>query len=211
MVADNAGWEGPTMCPDPCGFPSMDDEVLIKINAINVTAPLLCSKYAIAEMQKNEPSGGVVIRNSSVGAVMPLAVANLLPQYTPTKAYMDSLTRSIATTHAETGIKAYNVNPVAIQTEMWEKIFDEIPEYGRGALAEAGVTTKEQYAAMFNTAVAAEGSDPIIGPDAVSQTCKRDCVPRSRLANHRCLCRLRGLPCTTPMVAPRPRVEIAWW
>jgi hypothetical protein len=46
------------MCPEPTGFPSLPDDVLIKINAINMTAPLLCAKYAVIEMQKNEPSGG---------------------------------------------------------------------------------------------------------------------------------------------------------
>jgi transcriptional regulator of met regulon len=157
------------MCPDPSGFPSLDDDVLLKINSINMTAPLLCAKYAIIEMQKNEPSSGVIIGNSSVGAIMPLEVGNMLPQYTPTKAYMDCLTRNIATTHAASGIKAYNVNPAAIQTEMWEKIYDEIPAYAKETLTELGVDSKEAYAIMFNDQIKAPGADPMIMPDSVAQ------------------------------------------
>ena len=33
---------------------------------VNVTGVMLCAKYAIIEMQKNEPSSGVIIGNSSV-------------------------------------------------------------------------------------------------------------------------------------------------
>jgi NAD(P)-dependent dehydrogenase (short-subunit alcohol dehydrogenase family) len=118
---------------------------------------------------------------------MPLEVANLLPQYCPTKMYMDGITRSIAATHAPFGIKAFNVNPAAIQvsacaricrqacvntsiqqcsgidltvsryhsvqTEMWEKIYDEMPAYGKEAIAGMGVNSKEDYAVMFNAQV----------------------------------------------------------
>ena len=76
---NNAGWEGPTLCPEPTGFPSIDDDTLIKINAINMTGPLLCTKYAVAEMLKNGEAGGIIIGNSSVAEVMPADFAGMLP------------------------------------------------------------------------------------------------------------------------------------
>ena len=37
---NNAGYEGPTMCPEPTGFPSVEDDTMLAINAINMTGPL---------------------------------------------------------------------------------------------------------------------------------------------------------------------------
>lgn len=147
---NNAGWEGPTLCPEPTGFPSIDDDTLIKINAINMTGPLLCTKYAVAEMLKNGEAGGIIIGNSSVAEVMPADFAGMLPIYHPTKAYMGGLTRSINAAHAPLGIKAYNVNPAACMTDMWTKISDEIPEYSREMFASMGVTDEQGFARMGN-------------------------------------------------------------
>lgn len=77
ILFNNAGWEGPTFPPDPCGFPSIDDAELLKINQINMMAPVYCAKYAIAEMQKS--GGGVVIGNASVAGAMPINFSGSLP------------------------------------------------------------------------------------------------------------------------------------
>ena len=77
ILFNNAGWEGPTFPPDPAGFPSIDDEVLLQINQVNMMAPVYCAKYAIAEMQKS--GGGVVIGNASIAGAMPINFAGMCP------------------------------------------------------------------------------------------------------------------------------------
>lgn len=147
ILFNNAGYEGPTMCPEPTGFPSIEDDTMLAINNINMTGPLLCAKYAIAEMQKNGPEvGGIIIGNSSVGECMPAETANFLPIYHPTKAYMGALTRSIAATHAMTGIKAYNVNPGPVMTDMWTKVWETLPAYALPIVESMGATDAESFA-----------------------------------------------------------------
>ena len=117
ILFNNAGWEGPTMFPEPSGLPSLDTETILKINAINMTGPLLVARAALVEMQKNGEAGGVIVGNASTAAVMPLEFGALCPVYHPTKAYMDALTRMLAAAHGEAvggHIKAYNVNPGAV-------------------------------------------------------------------------------------------------
>ena len=46
---------------------------------------------------------------------------------------LSALTRSIAATHASSNIKAYNVNPMAVMTDMWQKIYDSAPQYAKDA------------------------------------------------------------------------------
>merc|ERR1719272_477902 len=136
-----------------------------------MTGPVYCAKYAIAAMQKNGDEGGVVIGCASLCAVMPLMFGALLPIYHPTKAYMDGLTRSIAATHAPFNIKAFNVNPMATMTDMWEKLYDNIPDYGKPMLDEMGVKNSTDYAVGFNKSVCTDEKKdmPLIYPEDISR------------------------------------------
>ena len=178
---NNAGWEGPTFFPEPTGLGSVDDETCKKINDINMTGPLLVAKAALPEMQKNGEEGGIIIGNASVAAVMLLDFAGTLPIYHPTKAYMDALTRMLAAAHGPAvggHIKAYNVNPGAVMTDMWTNIYDDVPEYAKPALAEMGVDSAEAYAGIYGAlmgdpataaAAAAEGKPPLIYAKDISE------------------------------------------
>lgn len=164
---NNAGWEGPTFFPEPTGLGSVDDETCKKINDINMTAPLLVAKAALPEMQKNGEEGGIIIGNSSVAAVIGMQFAHTLPIYHPTKGYMDALTRMLAAAHGPAvggHIKAYNVNPGPVMTDMWTNIYDDVPEYAKPALAEMGVTSPETYSGAFAMLM---GDPAVAGADGV--------------------------------------------
>lgn len=49
---NNAGIEGESFFPSAEGLPSIPDEEVLAINAVNMTAPMLCAKYAITAMHK---------------------------------------------------------------------------------------------------------------------------------------------------------------
>ena len=149
ILFNNAGYEGVAFCPEPAGFPSIPDEMIAEVSNVNMIGPLYCAKYAIIEMQKNGDDGGVIISNSSVGSCAPLMLSQFLPVYSPTKSFMDSLGRSIAATHASSNIYSYNVNPLAIMTEMWDKIYDTVPEY----VKESGLvpSSKDEFAIGVHT------------------------------------------------------------
>ena len=72
-------------------------------------------------------------------------------------------------THSIAGIKAYNVNPMAIMTEMWHKIYDSVPAYAKPQLEEMGITCAEDYAIGFNKILAAPGADHLLYGDDMAR------------------------------------------
>ncbi len=80
--------------------------------AINLTGVFLCSKHAIAQMQKQGSGGAVVNVASVLGHV---GVANQAA-YTASKGGVVNMTRSLAVTHAHEGIRVNAVCPGFVDT-----------------------------------------------------------------------------------------------
>lgn len=59
----------------------------------------------------------------------------------------------------------------AIMTEMWQKIWDDIPEYAKSTLTEQGITNAEEHATGFNTLFAADDrkDSPLLYAPEVAQ------------------------------------------
>lgn len=96
------------------------DELLVTTFAINTFAParLIAAAWPTFEAQRS----GCVVNVSTMGSIEPFDGFFV---YAASKSAMDSLTRSVAREGAPLGIRAYSVNPGAVETPMLRAIVDE--------------------------------------------------------------------------------------
>jgi NAD(P)-dependent dehydrogenase (short-subunit alcohol dehydrogenase family) len=101
-------------------------DLLEKTFAVNVFGPahLIAAAWPVFKRQK----GGVVVNISSFASFDPFTGFFV---YGASKAALDSLTRSTAGEGAEIGVKAYSVNPGAVETSMLRSAFstEALPEH----------------------------------------------------------------------------------
>lgn len=90
--------------------------------AVNAAGPTYTSKYALGAMKKND--GGTIINISSMAAADPFPG---LGAYGATKAYVNLLTKALATEGKPHGIRAFAVGPGAVETEMLRTSFPDFP------------------------------------------------------------------------------------
>ncbi len=90
--------------------------------AVNAAGPTYTSKYALNAMKKN--GGGTIVNISSLAAADPFPG---LGAYGATKAYVNLLTKALATEGKPHGIRAFCVGPGAVETEMLRASFPDFP------------------------------------------------------------------------------------
>ncbi len=97
-------------------FEQTSIEEWYKIIGVDLTAPFVCSREAIKQMEKqNDPKGGCIINISSVHQTIPK------PHYVPyatSKAGIEMMTKTMALELAKDNIRANLVAPGAIETNM---------------------------------------------------------------------------------------------
>ena len=168
-------YPGPSNFSDPAlGLASVDDALIVKINAVNMCGSALAAKYAIAQMLKNADGSGVVVGNSSVSSALAVVFAAGLPLYHPTKAYMDGFTRMLAAAHPT--IKAFNINCVYVDTPMIQNIFDGSPQYALDVVASMGVPISDckSMCSAFNAL--ARSNPQLDGPALITPAFVSDVV-----------------------------------
>jgi glucose 1-dehydrogenase len=115
-------------------FEQTSIEEWYKIIGVDLTAPFVCSREAIKQMEKqNDPKGGCIINISSVHQTIPK------PHYVPyatSKAGIEMMTKTMALELAKDNIRANLVAPGAIETnmnkelenkDMLERVLAQIP------------------------------------------------------------------------------------
>ncbi len=90
--------------------------------AVNAAGPTYTSKFAIGAMKKN--GGGTIVNISSMAAADPFPG---LGAYGATKAYVNLLTKALATEGKPHNIRAFAIGPGAVETEMLRASFPEFP------------------------------------------------------------------------------------
>jgi 2-keto-3-deoxy-L-fuconate dehydrogenase len=94
---------------------SLEDwERVISVNARGV---FLCSKYAVAQMLAQNPSGGILVNIASVAGM--IAIDQRFP-YSASKAAVISMTRSIAIDFVKQGIRCNTICPGTVHTPFVE-------------------------------------------------------------------------------------------
>lgn len=104
-----------------------------KTMRVCITAPAFISKYAAAEMEKQN-QGGVIINISSMMTDRP---AGTSPAYIASKGALEALTKEMAITYGRSGIRVICIKPGYIDTEMsqdyessdGEQISDKLGNY----------------------------------------------------------------------------------
>jgi len=96
------------------------EEVWDRTIAINLTGTFLCSKYAIAEMQKT--GGGIIINIASVQGLE--GFANSLA-YSASKGGVMNLTKCLAIDHARDNIRVNAICPADIETPMLNNLVEQ--------------------------------------------------------------------------------------
>lgn len=96
------------------------EEVWDRTIAINLTGTFLCSKYAIAEMQKT--GGGIIINIASVQGLE--GFANSLA-YSASKGGVMNLTKCLAIDHARDNIRVNAICPADIETPMLTNLVEQ--------------------------------------------------------------------------------------
>ena len=85
-----------------------------RVMAVNLRGPVLCARAAIRHFL-SRPGGGVILSNSSVAQVIPKPG---FLSYSISKGALENYTKTIALEYAPQGIRANNVGPGAILTDM---------------------------------------------------------------------------------------------
>lgn len=88
-----------------------------RVMAVNARGVFLCSKYALAQMLRQNPAGGILVNIASVAGM--IAVDRRFP-YGASKGAVISMTRSIAMDFANQGIRANAICPGTVHTPFVE-------------------------------------------------------------------------------------------
>ena len=88
-----------------------------RVMAVNARGVFLCSKYAVDQMLRQEPTGGILVNIASVAGM--IAVDRRFP-YGASKGAVISMTRSIAIDFANQGIRANAICPGTVHTPFVE-------------------------------------------------------------------------------------------
>jgi NAD(P)-dependent dehydrogenase (short-subunit alcohol dehydrogenase family) len=88
-----------------------------RVMAVNARGVFLCSKYALAQMLRQNPAGGILVNIASVAGM--IAVDRRFP-YGASKGAVISMTRSIAIDFANQGIRANAICPGTVHTPFVE-------------------------------------------------------------------------------------------
>jgi NAD(P)-dependent dehydrogenase (short-subunit alcohol dehydrogenase family) len=107
ILINNAAVTGPTALTP---ILDLDDERLVNIVSVNLTAAIRCSQLAAREMGE----GGVIV---NIGSVASFAAQPGGAAYAATKSALVGLTRALAIDLAERGVRAVHVAPGDIATE----------------------------------------------------------------------------------------------
>jgi NAD(P)-dependent dehydrogenase (short-subunit alcohol dehydrogenase family) len=84
---------------------------------VNLTGALLCARAALPAMERS--AGGSIINIASIGGAV---VGTPNAAYASSKAALVGLTRSIAVTHADRGIRANAICPGSVRTPITERV-----------------------------------------------------------------------------------------
>ena len=88
-----------------------------RVMAVNARGVFLCAKYAVAQMLRQNPAGGILVNIASVAGM--IAVDRRFP-YGASKGAVISMTRSIAIDFANQGIRANAICPGTVHTPFVE-------------------------------------------------------------------------------------------
>ena len=88
-----------------------------RVMAVNARGVFLCSKYAVDQMLRQKPAGGILVNIASVAGM--IAVDRRFP-YGASKGAVISMTRSIAIDFANQGIRANAICPGTVHTPFVE-------------------------------------------------------------------------------------------
>lgn len=119
VLVNNAGYESVFSAMD------IDMQEWDKVMNINLRGAFMCAQAA-GRLMRNQPTGGVIINNSSIHGDIP---RKGVAHYSVSKAGLTMLTRSLALEWAEFGIRVLTVSPGAIETDINR---ERIVKRGRG-------------------------------------------------------------------------------
>ena len=88
-----------------------------RVMAVNARGVFVCAKYAVAQMLRQNPAGGILVNIASVAGM--IAVDRRFP-YGASKGAVISMTRSIAIDFANQGIRANAICPGTVHTPFVE-------------------------------------------------------------------------------------------
>lgn len=134
--------------------------------AVNLSSVFWTCRAAIGHMANN--AGGVVINIGSLAALRGLPGS---PVYAATKGGVVALSRALAIDHAPDGIRVYSVNPPAVDTRLYRRMFEveSDPEAARRQYEESEgarrVLTVDEIADL--TVFLAEGRGPVFSPEPI--------------------------------------------
>ena len=112
-----------------CDFLELAEEDFDRVIRVNLKGVFLTGQAAARQMVK-QGGGGTIINMSSVNAVM--AIPSITP-YVAAKGGVSQLTKVMALSLAEKGIRVNAIGPGSIATEMAQAVLSD-PEQARGAL-----------------------------------------------------------------------------
>ena len=135
LIFNNAGMSLPGV---PTEEISLEDWQAI-VN-INLTAPFLCTQYAIKIMKSQEPKGGRIINNGSISAHTPRP--NSLP-YTATKHAITGLTKSTNLDGRKFDIVCGQIDVGNAESAMANKMKAGVPQADGSIKAEAMMNVKD--------------------------------------------------------------------
>lgn len=143
---NNAGVSG-VAAPDAGGGPTHlhSEDLWQQVIAINLTGVWLCMKHEIAQMLQQ--GGGTIVNAASASSFRGTPMASA---YAASKHGILGITRSAALEYAQAGIRVNAVAPGAIETPIWEPLFEAIPGFRDGVIARQPVGrmgTPEEVAA----------------------------------------------------------------
>lgn len=118
VLMNNAGWQEGRF-----PYPDIPDDAWHRALAVNLTAVHMACQAAIPLMLGQ--GGGSIINVSSLNA---LVGRKMYHAYTAAKGGVIALTRTIAATYADQGIRANVICPGLVRTAIMEKVLGESPD-----------------------------------------------------------------------------------
>lgn len=122
MLVNVAAALGPDVLGRDIEVVSMDQEVWDRTFAVNLTGPMVLCKHAIPAML--EKGAGAIVNVSAAAGLLGHVIR---PAYAMSKAALNMLTMSIATTYGHRGIRCNSVCPGAVMTPAGDRITSEMP------------------------------------------------------------------------------------